>query len=152
MLTQEIANLLNAQQVQTGARTPSAEMDKQAFLALLVKQLSNQDPLDPMGNEEFVSQLAQFGSLEQAINLNDSFEQFLSFQQLTQASTLIGKKVIAFVMTDQGVVPTSGVVEQVMLLNGVSYVKLSTGDEIPLTSIVSVEQADEQYPAKRGDA
>jgi hypothetical protein len=41
-------------------------------------------------NEEFIAQLAQFNSLEQMINLNKSFEQMLSLQQLTQASGFIG--------------------------------------------------------------
>ena len=143
MFAQDIVNLLNAQNVQTGSRTPSNEMDKQAFLALLVKQLSYQDPLDPMSNEDFVSQLAQFGSLEQAINLNDSFSEFMTTQQLTQASTLIGKSVIALAQNDDGeYVPVTGTVEIAMMIKGVPYLKLSSGDEIPLSSILSVEADD----------
>ena len=143
LVTQQISNLLNAQALQTPPRDPSNELDKQAFLTLLVKQLSYQDPLDPMSNEQFVSQLAQFGSLEQAINLNQSFGQFLSLQQLTQASTLIGKGVIAIVPTADGILPASGVVTQVLLINGIAYLKLDNGDEIPLSTVVSVEPADE---------
>ena len=76
MLAYDIANLLNSQVVQTPPRDLGGELDKEAFLLLLVQQLGNQDPLDPMTNEEFVSQLALFGSLEQEMNLNASFEQF----------------------------------------------------------------------------
>lgn len=142
ILAQEVANLINAAQLQSPPRDPSNDLDKEAFLSLLVKQLSYQDPLDPMKNEEFVSQLAAFGSLEQSINLNDSFNQFMTFQQLTQASTLIGKDVIAFVQTeDGGFAPAAGVVEQVVMVNGTPYLRLDSGDEVPLSSIISVERA-----------
>ncbi len=139
MLAYEIANLLNSQTNQTPARDLSNNLDKEAFLLLLVKQLSYQDPLDPVNNEEFVSQLALFGNLEQSINLNDSFEQFMSFQQLTQASTLLGKYVICLVPTTEGIVPVDGIVEQVMTVNGTAYLKLSDGSEVELATVVSVE-------------
>ncbi len=141
MLANQVANLLNSQASQTPARDNVNELGKDAFLLLLVKQLANQDPLDPLKNEEFMGQLAQFSSLEQSINLNESFEQFLSFQQLTQASTLIGKLVICLVPTDDGMVPVSGVVEQVMSVNGETYLHLSDGSEVGLETVVSVEPA-----------
>ncbi len=142
MLAYEIANLLNSQAIQTPSRDTSTNIGKDDFLLLLVKQLANQDPLDPIKNEDFVTQLATFSDLEQSINLNESFEQFLSFQQLTQASTLIGKGVICLVPTNEGMIPVAGVVEQVMSLNGSVYLKLSDGSEVELSTVVSVELAD----------
>ena len=55
--------------------TNSDELDRDAFLNLLVTQMQNQDPLDPTDDKEFVAQMAQFSSLEQMQNLNDTFEQ-----------------------------------------------------------------------------
>lgn len=52
----------------------SSALDKDAFLRLLVTQLSNQDPLSPMEDREFIAQMAQFSSLEQMQNLNDSYK------------------------------------------------------------------------------
>lgn len=55
--------------------TPArSELGKDAFLQLLVLQMQNQDPLNPLDNTEMVSQLAQFSALEAQTNLNDSFE------------------------------------------------------------------------------
>jgi flagellar basal-body rod modification protein FlgD len=51
-------------------KTYSDKMDKNAFLNLLVTQLRNQNPLDPMDNTQFISQMAQFSALEQAQNTN----------------------------------------------------------------------------------
>jgi len=75
------------------------EMGKQEFLNLLVTQLRNQNPLEPMDQGEYAAQLAQFSSLEQLTNLNSGFDQmYESNIQLNQSmtnvlsTTLIGKK------------------------------------------------------------
>ena len=82
---------------QLGAGTSAMGHDE--FLQLLVAQLSNQDPLSPMDNTEFVAQLAHFSSLEQMTLVNTNLE---TQQQLIQgntnslATTFIGKEIVAF--------------------------------------------------------
>lgn len=49
---------------------PKTEVDKQAFLELLVTQLKTQDPFEPLKNEDFLAQLAQFSSLESLNNIH----------------------------------------------------------------------------------
>jgi flagellar basal-body rod modification protein FlgD len=56
----------------------NAEMNKEQFLQLLVAQLQNQDPLNPMESTEFTSQLAQFSSLEQMIDVNKNLVEIKS--------------------------------------------------------------------------
>ena len=63
---------LNANGANTVAKVPTRELGKEAFLKLLTVQLKNQDPLDPVKNEAFVAQLAQFSSLEQLQNINQA--------------------------------------------------------------------------------
>ena len=51
--------------------TANSDMDKTAFLKLLVAQMQHQDPMEPMSNTEFVAQLAQFTSVEQLVGVNE---------------------------------------------------------------------------------
>jgi len=54
--------------------TPNNQLDKNSFLKLLVAQLRYQDPLNPMNDQEFIGQMAQFSTLEQMQNLNQTVE------------------------------------------------------------------------------
>jgi len=54
----------------TSNSTPSANVTTNEFLQLLITQLQNQDPLAPMDNSQFVTQLATFNSLEQLMSIN----------------------------------------------------------------------------------
>ena len=60
----------SAQNVQSAARKPVKELGKDQFLQILVTQLRNQDPMQPMQDKEFISQMAQFSSLEQMMNMS----------------------------------------------------------------------------------
>lgn len=68
----------------------NSELGRDQFITLLVAQLQNQDPLEPVTNEDFVSQLAQFSTLEGIEGLNASFSDVLALQNLTQGANLIG--------------------------------------------------------------
>ena len=70
----------------TTTRQPNSELDRDAFLQLLITQLRHQDPLNPMDDRDFISQMAQFSALEQMTQLNQTFER-------TQAFGMIGKTV-----------------------------------------------------------
>ncbi|NOY77206.1 MAG: flagellar hook capping protein [Calditrichaeota bacterium] len=75
-------------------------LGKEDFLKLLVTQLKYQSPLQPMKNDEFIAELAQFSSLEGIQNLNDKFDKSVQSNTLlaqsignSMATTLIGKNV-----------------------------------------------------------
>ena len=75
----------------------SAKDLQNEFLLLLITQLKNQDPLNPMDSTNFTSQLAQFSSLEQLQNLNDGFRMMAAAQNSMQNAYLvnmIGKEVM----------------------------------------------------------
>ncbi len=69
----------------------SSQVATADFLNLLTIQLQNQDPIDPVKQEDFISQLSQFSTLEGVEALNASFDEMLEIQQLNQGIDLIGK-------------------------------------------------------------
>jgi len=75
------------------ASASNSQINLQDFLRILTSQLTNQDPMKPMDNTEFMAQLAQFTSLEQTRQLNDKLASLLSVQSTTQSVGLIGRTV-----------------------------------------------------------
>lgn len=78
----------------------TSAVDKDQFLNLLVTQLKNQNPLEPVTNEQFLGQVAQFQSLEAQQSTNKNLDTLINLQaasatisHLTQASALLGKQI-----------------------------------------------------------
>ncbi|MGF6647320.1 flagellar hook assembly protein FlgD [Paraburkholderia sp. GAS82] len=90
-------------------RIDSMGLDMQSLLQIILTQLTYQDPLKPVDNFEFVSQLAQFTSLEQTRQMTDKIDNLLSVQSATQTLGLLGRNVD--VQTDTALL--SGVVKSV---------------------------------------
>ena len=116
-------NSYNKILVQNGRKT-SNELGKDDFLKLLITQLSNQDPTNPMENTEFISQMAQFSSLEQMTNMSTSFSKMASFINSSEAASTLGKTVELNI----GDTTTTGIVEGAtrgenpqILVNGMYY-------------------------------
>lgn len=89
----------------------SNELGQEAFMELLITQMSNQDPLNPQENHEMIAQLAQFSQVEGIDRLSDSFTSFTSSfmsNQALQASSLVGRSVV--VPASRTELGTSGVV------------------------------------------
>jgi len=79
--------------VASSATSSNSQINLQDFLRILTSQLTNQDPMKPMDNTEFMAQLAQFTSLEQTRQVNDKLASLLSVQSTTQSVGLIGRTV-----------------------------------------------------------
>jgi len=80
-----------AQQKANKTARDSAEEMKTQFMTLLVTQLKNQDPMNPMENQDFTAQLAQFTSLEQLITINESVEKIAGGSMLKELNEGVGK-------------------------------------------------------------
>ena len=63
------------------------------YLTLLTTQLQNQDPIDPIDQDDFIAQLSQFSMLEGIEKLNTSFDSMLRLQEISQGVDLVGKQV-----------------------------------------------------------
>lgn len=84
------------------------------YMTLLVAQLQNQNPLEPMDNDQMAMQLAQYSQLQQLESMNSSFSSVLDATQKSYASSLIGKTV-SYCTTDAtgSVVTQEGIVKEV---------------------------------------
>ena len=114
-------------------KSTSTELGKDEFLKLLVTQLKYQDPLSPMDNTEYVSQLAQFSTLEHMSNMSSG----ISYME---ALNMTGKYVTASTTdsTTGESVDISGVVDSVKLKSG-SAVLVVGGTEIKLEDVTEVQ-------------
>ena len=99
----------SAQKVATTTTQPGGGgMDKTSFLKLFTTQLQNQNPLEPVKNEAFVAQLAQFSQLEATTNMSESLTQMIASMKgdrMMNSASLVGKMVAA---PDQPAVLTKG--------------------------------------------
>ncbi len=93
---------VQAQKQQKDVQAGNRQLGKDEFLQLLVAQMQNQNPLNPMSGSEFVSQLSQFTSVEQLMKLNAGIDALANSQTLmrksisnTMAASLAGKEVRA---------------------------------------------------------
>ena len=110
--------------------TKTTDLGKDDFLKLLVAQLQSQDPLNPMEDKEFISQMAQFTSLEQMKNVSNAV-------QITQATSYIGKQVR---WDDEMGEQQTGIAKAVRIVSGEP--KIVVGDQnIALAKVTSVTDA-----------
>ncbi|MFW6138147.1 MAG: flagellar hook assembly protein FlgD [Spirochaetota bacterium] len=108
-------------------RKVSGGLGKDEFLKLLITQLQNQDPTAPMEDREFIAQMAEFSSLEQMTQINNTMDQLIHTNKLKSSYSLLGKYVEVF--DEHTGRKESGVVEEitfknhspVVSFNGVNY-------------------------------
>jgi len=120
----------------TTAAASDIQMD---YMKLLVTQLQNQNPLEPLSNNEMASQLAQFSQLQQLESMNSSFAKVLATIEHNYANSLIGKNISFVGETEAGVEDAiNGIVEQVY--NDIEgEILLVVGDHIVgLEDVISV--------------
>ena len=128
-------------QIETGQ--PGGEMGKEQFLQLLVTQMKNQDPMEPMDNTQMTAQLAQFSSLEQMQNLNSQFE---GFQQSTTAAMSMmnaGKPVTLELVKGETV---EGMLEKIQWIGGETQFVVE-GNSYAASDVISMQSNVTQDPA-----
>ncbi len=137
MAIQNVANSYSAKTTDTAVtdaiQNPSTDLGKDAFLKILITQLSNQDPMDPLKDKDFIAQMAQFSTLEQMTNMNKSIEQMVSMNKASAVS-YIGR-VIEY--TDDEGLPTYATVGYVRFEEGKIILNTTDGD-VPLEKVISV--------------
>jgi flagellar basal-body rod modification protein FlgD len=80
-------------QTSTQSTSNSATVDYNQFLKLLIAQMKNQDPTNPMDPTQQIAQLAAFSNVEQSVKINSKLDTMMSISALTQAESVIGRTV-----------------------------------------------------------
>lgn len=116
-------------------RQPKSILGKDDFLILMMKQMQNQDPLNPMDNSQYLAQMAQFSNLEQLTNMSQSFT-------TSQAFSLVGKNVKATTTDEHGLsVDVTGKVEKATV-DGSTITLTVDGKPVSLGNVVEVMDQD----------
>lgn len=110
------------------AQTSSSSVapDYNSFLRLLVAQMKNQDPTKPIDATQYVSQIASFSNVEQAVQTNAKLDALMTSFALTQADGVIGRTITS---ADGGI---TGTVTAVRVVSGGAVAVLDTGREVLL--------------------
>ena len=123
----------------------SSEISMENFLTLFVTQLQNQNPLDPTDNSEFMSQLAQFSTLEQEQQQTEYLSDIssigsasLQLDQISLASTFIGKT-IEYSDGSSSSETLSGVVEGVKLEEDGTVSFIIGGESVSISNFIEVD-------------
>lgn len=115
-------------------RAPGASdtLGYDAFLQLLIAQMKNQDPTEPIDSAQYIAQLATFSGVEQAVKTNAKLDQLMSALALSQADGVIGRTLTS---ADGRI---SGQVAALRVVSGGAVAVLQDGRELPLGPGVSV--------------
>ncbi len=123
----------------TGSSTTGGKktLDTNDFMQLLITQLQNQDPTQPMSNQDLLQQVTQIGTLQSQNSLQDTMKQLVLQNQIASAANLIGKGVAG---TDANLNSVSGLVTSVQVDNANSTVnlELDNGQTLPLSNVTTV--------------
>ncbi len=113
-------------------------LDSQDFLKLLVAQLANQDPLEPMDNKDLFQQISSIREIELSTTLTDSLRALTGQQRFASASSLIGQYVTSVPGPD-GLVDRGVVVGVRFAQDGQPILMLSSGIQLPLDLVSTIE-------------
>ena len=115
------------------SRNVGGTLGKNDFLMLLSAQLRYQDPLEPTKDSEFAAQLAQFSSLEQMQNMNETLAAMSNYQ----AYSLVGKYVVARATVDGVLSDIPGIVDCIFTEKGTTFAQIGEY-AVPISSIMEV--------------
>lgn len=103
----------------------NARLDESDFLMLLITQLANQDPLDPLDDREFIQQMATLNTLSETMDMNENIQ----MQNMIQAASLVGHEVEAIGPNGEHV---EGIVTEVWFIDNEPWLTI---DEEALVSL-----------------
>ncbi|MCR5346971.1 MAG: flagellar hook assembly protein FlgD [Fretibacterium sp.] len=127
----------STQSTATALSNATNDLGKDAFLKLLIAELSNQDPLNPMEDREFISQMATFSSLEQMQNMNKTMESMAEANKFSAVS-YIGKAVAFTQGEGEEAQQVAAVVNEIWFDPSKGTILGTTEGDVPLSEVQGV--------------
>ena len=135
------------------ARTTGLQNNSNMFLTLMLKQLENQDPSEPMDNTQWLSQLAQYSSLEQMTQMNSGLENCAKYinamyddmmlnSEINQTLSMIGKDVTLQIPNEndpKNPTTISGNVTEASFEDGTGKIKVN-GEYYSIENVISIRE------------
>src|SRR5580700_279889 len=121
----------------TTANTGSNSLTTADFMKMLIAELQNQDPTQPMSNQDLLTQLSTMSQLQSTQDLDNALQTNTNNQQLSIASSFIGRSVQG---TDSNKNPVSGIAQEAVLQNGTASVAVGNS-LLPVANITAVAPA-----------
>jgi flagellar basal-body rod modification protein FlgD len=134
-ITSASGGMYSAAAVESSATKDNSALDKQAFLELLIAQLSNQDPSKPMDSDSLMTQTSQMASMEALTELSTTQRESFALQMRANAAGMVGQQV-SYLGPD-GATPVSGTASTVSFAGAVPTVTVD-GVEIALDAVSAV--------------
>jgi len=132
----DINEILSSSSTSNITQLSEQELGKEDFLKLLVAQMQNQDPTNPVDNKDLILQMSQFSTLEATQNLNNNMTDFIKASNLSTATSMIGKQV-TYLDSSSGRI--TGTVQQVNSYSD-GYTLTVGGTEIEMSQIATIEE------------
>lgn len=133
----------------TGQRIPIVPADEvgfsgltaEDFLKILITELQNQDPTEPVSNQDLIDQLSSIQSLQSNVDLGETLDNLAQSQLkgnfTSSAASLIGKQISA---RDESGQTVSGIVDRALFIEGEAFVEVE-GVAVPVDSIETIASA-----------
>ena len=124
-------------------QTGFSGINSETFIKLLVTQLQNQDPSEPVSNEQLLTQISQMRALQSSTELSDTLKELTTSQKSTSftsaAASFIGKEITGISETGEQV---SGKVDRAVFRGGKAFIGIGA-TEIPIDGVTTIREADD---------
>jgi flagellar basal-body rod modification protein FlgD len=132
MTTTPVSTAQNTNQIKSSTKMSLKTED---FIKMMVTQLQNQDPMDPMKNQDLLAQMSQIGQLQSTTSLQSSITSMMTQNQIGAASSLIGKVVQGM---DAQKNTVQGQVNSVLVQSDGVVLQLDNGAQLPLGNVTAI--------------
>lgn len=135
----EIASVSGSSGTAVGGARQLNEMKVEDFMKIMIKELRQQDPFEPVSSKDLLQQIGQLRDMQSAMELHDTLEALSSNQKLGAASSMLGKLVVGH--SEDGEI-VEGMVTSIKREGDKIFLELDSGQRLDLDDVIEVYGKD----------